>query len=231
MGNDFMDEFGMELPAIIKGNEPHMACLLLLDTSGSMTGDPIFELNEGIDRFKEEVCEDQTARDVLDVAIVEFNSTNMPIQKFTPVQFMEHINLQAGGGTNMSPAIRTAIDMVMEQVDLYAKVGTQPYKPWIVMVSDGAPQDDITEVAREIQNLEERGKLKFFSLGVGEYDSGVLHQLSGPKVMRLKNNDFRSFFNWLSKSMVSVSMSSPGEVPIGIPLPENVDKDTNDWMA
>lgn len=228
---EFMGEFGMQLPTIIKGNEPHMACLLLLDTSGSMSGAPIQELNAGINRFKEEVCEDRHACDVVDVAIVEFNSTYNPVQSFTPVQFMDNVNLQAGGGTNMGPAIRCAINMVKERTELYMKTGTRPYKPWIVMISDGEPQDDITDVAREIQDLEERGKLKFFSLGVGEYDSETLHKLSGPKVMKLKNNDFSSFFNWLNKSMVSVSMSSPTEVPIGIPLPENVDKDTNDWMG
>jgi uncharacterized protein YegL len=42
--------------------------------------------------------------------------------------------------------------------------------------------------------------------------------------------DFTSFFNWVSKSMRSISVSSPGEKAKGERLPENVDKAVDDWM-
>lgn len=222
--------FNDDVPMIVNASEPHMACLLLLDTSGSMGGDPIAELNAGVNQFKSEVCEDKTTRDVLDIAIVEFNSTHRVVQEFVPIEYMEPVNLQASGGTNMSPAIQTAIDMVNERSRFYRRSGTEPYKPWIIMISDGAPQDDISGIVSVIQEMEGNDKLKFFSLGVQGYDPQTLHRLSGPKVMKLKGNDFRSFFDWVNKSMRSVSVSSPGERPKGVPLPENVDKDTDDWM-
>ena len=222
--------FNEAVPTIVNASEPHMACLLLLDTSGSMGGTPIEELNEGLNKFKMDVCEDKTTRDVLDIAIVAFNSEHRIIQEFVPIEYMEPVRLTAGGGTNMSPAIQTAIDMVNERSRFYRRSGTEPYKPWIIMISDGAPQDDITEIVKVIQDMEENEKLKFFSLGVEGYDSQTLHRLSGPKVMKLKGYDFSSFFDWVNKSMRSVSVSSPGEKPKGVPLPENVDKDTDDWM-
>ncbi|MCR5738774.1 MAG: VWA domain-containing protein [Lachnospiraceae bacterium] len=222
--------FNEDIPTIVNASEPHMACLLLLDTSGSMGGEPIRELNEGLNKFKLDVCEDKTTRDVLDIAIVEFNSGLNVVQEFVPIEYMEPVNLEARGGTNMSPAIQKAIDMVNERSRFYRRSGTEPYKPWIIMISDGAPQDDITEIVKVIQDMEENEKLKFFSLGVEGYDSQTLHRLSGPKVMKLKGYDFSSFFDWVNKSMRSVSVSSPGEKPKGVPLPENVDKDTDDWM-
>lgn len=222
--------FNEDIPTIVNASEPHMACLLLLDTSGSMGGDPIRELNEGLNKFKLDVCEDKTTRDVLDIAIVEFNSGLNVVQEFVPIEYMEPVNLEARGGTNMSPAIQKSIDMVNERSRFYRRSGTEPYKPWIIMISDGAPQDDITEIVKVIQDMEQNEKLKFFSLGVEGYDSQTLHRLSGPKVMKLKGYDFSSFFDWVNKSMRSVSVSSPGEKPKGVPLPENVDKDTDDWM-
>ncbi len=219
------------MPRILNANESHMACLMLLDTSGSMSGTPIDELNKGLNKFREDVCKDDTTKEVLDVAVVEFNSNERVVQNFVPVPYMEPVNLSAGGGTNMTPAIRTAINMVNERSKFYAETGTQPYKPWIILISDGAPQDDITQIAGEIRNMEENGKLKFFSLGVGGYDSDTLHKLSGPKVMKLAGYDFTGFFDWVNKSMRSVSVTAPGDVPQGIPLPADVDKDTNDWMA
>ena len=68
-------------------------------------------------------------------------------------------------------------------------------------------------VASEIQSMEEAGKLKFFSLGVGGYDSSTLHKLSGQKVMKLQGYDFTGFFDWVNKSMRSVSVTAPGDVP------------------
>lgn len=48
-----------DLPKIVSPNEPHMACLILLDVSGSMgenSGEgvrPIYALNETLNQFKE----------------------------------------------------------------------------------------------------------------------------------------------------------------------------------
>ena len=108
--------FGEDRPPIVNPNEHHMACLFLVDTSGSMEGEAINELNDGLNRFKTEVCEDKTTRNVLDVAIVEFNSTVQVIQPFTPVEYMEPVNLTARGGTSMGAALRTAIDMVLTPI-------------------------------------------------------------------------------------------------------------------
>lgn len=221
--------FNDDVPTIVNANEPHMACLLLLDVSGSMFGEPIRELNEGLNKFKADVCQDKTTRDVLDIAIVVFNDTPRIEQEFVPVEYMKPINLTAGGGTNMAPAITKAIEMVNERSRFYRRSGTQPYKPWIIMISDGFG-GNVDEIARTIHDMEQQEKLKFFSLGVEGYDPKVLHQLSGEKVMKLKGYDFSGFFNWVYKSMRSVSMSSPSEKPKGVQLPENVDKDTDDWM-
>lgn len=221
--------FNDDVPVIVNANEPHMACLLLLDVSGSMFGEPISELNEGLNKFKADVCQDKMTRDVLDIAIVVFNDNPRVEQEFVPVEYMKPINLTAGGGTNMAPAITKAIEMVRERSRFYRRSGTQPYKPWIIMISDGFG-GNVDEISKTIQNLEEKEKLKFFSLGVEGYDPKVLHQLSGDKVMKLKGYDFTGFFDWVAKSMRSVSMSSPGEKPKGVQLPENVDKDTDDWM-
>ena len=39
-------------PKILNANESHMACLMLLDTSRSMAGTPIEELNKGLNKFR-----------------------------------------------------------------------------------------------------------------------------------------------------------------------------------
>jgi len=215
-------------PEIIAASEPHMALVFLLDTSGSMANGPIEALNAGLNRFKAEVCENKKTKEILDVAIIEFNSNYTVVQEFVPVEYMEPVNLVATGMTYMSPAIDKALEMVNDRSRFYRRAGTEPYKPWIILISDGAPMDDISAVTGKIKQMEEDGKVSFRSLGVEGYDPNVLHQLCGPKVMKLLGTDFSSFFDWVNKSMRSVSQSSPGEKPTPEKLTGNVVVDT-DW--
>ncbi|MDR2590822.1 MAG: VWA domain-containing protein [Oscillospiraceae bacterium] len=219
-----------EVPAIINASESHMALVFLLDTSGSMTGEPIRSLNEGLNRFKAEVCENKQTRDILDVAIIEFNSNYSVVQEFVPVEYMDELNLETTGTTMMSPAINRALDMVDERSRFYRRSGSEPYKPWVIMITDGEPDsdDDISDVAQRIRTMEDEGKLSFRSLGVEGYNSKILHELSGEKVIKLIGLDFTSFFDWVNKSMRSVSQSSPGEKPKAEKLAGNVVVDT-DW--
>jgi uncharacterized protein YegL len=220
-----------EIPTIKNASEPHMALVFLLDTSRSMEGDAIRNLNEGLNRFKIEVCErNKQTKDILDVAIIEFNSNYRVVQDFVPIEYMDSVNLTATGGTNMSPAIREALKMVDERSRFYRRTGTEPYKPWVILVSDGAPGDDINEVTQEIKAMEKAGLVSFRSLGVEGYDSNILHTLCDKKVMKLEGYDFTSFFDWVNKSMRSVSQSSPGEKPVVVQTEGNVLVDRNpDW--
>ena len=224
--------FNGDTPRIINASEPHMACLFLLDTSGSMAGEPISELTSALNRFKIEVCEDQTTRDVLDVAIVEFNTEVRVVQEFVPIEYMEPVSLEAYGGTNMTAGLRTAIDMVVERGRFYRRSGTQPYCPWIVMITDGYPSDSIDNIAEEVLSLDQQDKLRLWSLAVQGADVKLLNRLGhGKRVLALKGYDFTSFFDWVNKSMRSISVSSPGEKARGQSLPENVDKAVDDdWM-
>lgn len=231
--NDGMN-FG-DVPPIVNASEHHMALMFLLDTSGSMggcyTGEegqqviPIEELNLAMNRFKEQVCRDEHTKDILDVAIVEFNDDFRVLQEFTPVEYLKPVNLQATGQTWMSGALNCAIDMVTERSRFYRRAGAEPYKPWIVLISDGAPFDNVSEMAMKINKLCDEEKLAFWSLAVPGANMEVLHQLSGKRVLTLKNYDFAGFLDWTTKSMRAVSVSSPGERVKGQPLPSTVSID------
>ena len=221
--------FNGDTPRIINVNKHHMACLFLLDTSGSMavTNEsgtrPIDELVKALNRFKTEVCKDPTTQAILDVAIVEFNTNVRVVQEFVPVTEMETVSLEAQGGTSMSEGLRTALDMVMERGRLYAKFCV-PYCPWIVMITDGYPSDSIDDIAEEILRLDQMDKLRLWSLAVEGADIRLLMELGhGKRVLILRDYDFTKFFDWVNKSMRSISVSSPGERPRGENLPANVD--------
>ena len=215
------ETFG-DAPIIVSANEPHMALLFLLDTSGSMTGMPIEELNAGINRFKKQVCEDEKTKSVLDVAIIEFNSNWKVVQDFVPVEYMKEVNLEAGGSTYLQKPLEKAIEMVDERSRFYRRSGSEPYKPWIVLISDGEPFDNPEELASTINEMVSKEKLAFWSLAVPGANTELLHKLSGKRVLNLEEYDFKGFFDWVNKSMRAVSTSSPGEKPKGQELPSTV---------
>ena len=218
------------VPQIVSASEHHMALLFLVDTSGSMGAkiigtrvSPIDELNNALNRFKAEVCMDEHTKDILDVAIVEFNTEYRVVQEFSPIEYMKPVELQASGVTYMNEALETAINMVTERSRFYRRAGAEPYKPWIVLISDGAPMDtSIDEMANKINELVEQEKLSFWSLAVEGADMDVLHKLSGRRVLKLAGHDFSGFLDWANKSMRAVSQSSPGEKIKGQALPASV---------
>jgi uncharacterized protein YegL len=226
-----------DAPKVAAPNEAHLACVLLLDTSYSMSGTPIESLNQALQDFKEKVSMDEMAQKRVDVAIIEFNSSARVVQDFTPISQMTPVTLQATGATAMGEGINMAIDMVKERNRFYNSLGTPVFKPWIFMITDGAPTDDIESAISRIQEEERKGshgKLKFFALGISTgYDKNTLFRLT-KRVMELKDTDFSGIFNWMSESMVSISVSRVNDEAPLPPLPENARKadpnrDVSDW--
>ncbi len=227
-----LNQTPIEAPRIAAANEPHLACVLLLDTSGSMAGDAINSLNKSINNFKEQLAKDAMAMKRVDVCIITFDDAPTVVQEFTPICEMEPVTLTAGGLTAMGAAINVAIDKVKDRNRFYAEQGTPCFKPWIFMITDGAPTDSIEAAAARIAAEEskgEHGKLKFWALGVPGFDATALHTLT-KRVMALTDTDFSGIFDWLSASMATISVSQPGlEANAVSQLPANAQIVPADW--
>lgn len=231
-----------ETPRVAAPGEPHLACVLLLDTSGSMSGDPINSLNRAINDFKQKTSMDDLAQKRVDIAIIAFDDHARLVQDFTPISQMEPVSLEVGGLTNMPEGINLAIDKVKERNRFYASLGTPCFKPWIFMITDGAPyigsdkqaqldaeMDAVVQRIQAEENKGSHGKLKFWALGVPGYDKDTLFRLT-KRVMALSDTDFSGIFNWMSESMVAISVSRvDDEAKLDAPLPSNAQVVPSDW--
>lgn len=189
--------------------EPRCPCLLLLDTSGSMQGVPIQELNEGLRAFREELLSDSLAVQRVEVGIITFGPVTIHQDFMTADQFAPP-QLHASGDTPIGAAVVQGLNLLNARKEIYRANGISFFRPWIFLITDGAPTDDWTAAASMVRKGEEGRKFSFFAAGVESADMEILKQISTREPLKLKGLQFRSLFQWLSNSMKSVSRSALG---------------------
>jgi uncharacterized protein YegL len=202
--------------------EPRCACVLLLDTSGSMQGEPINALNQGLLTFKQGLIKDPLASRRVEVAIVTFDSEVKVVQDFVTADQFEAPKLTAQGQTFMGGGINKALDLIQSRKATYRQNGVSYYRPWAFMITDGEPQgepDHIVLQASQRLKTEEAGKkVAFFAVGVENASMEKLRELVVRTPVKLIGLNFVEMFVWLSKSMEAVSQSRTDE-QVALPPP------------
>ncbi len=211
-----MTDFGpFSQVEFVDNPEPRCPCILLLDVSYSMSGPPIDQLNAGVQVYIDELMGDSVARKRVEVAIITFGGTVRVEHDFATAEQFQAPVLAPNGATPMGAAVNQAIDMLRARKDEYKKNGILYYRPWLFLITDGAPTDEWRTAAQRVQEGEEAGAFMFFPVGVEGADFETLKQIGTRTPLKLKGMRFRDLFQWLSASQRSVSRSNPGDkVPL-----------------
>jgi uncharacterized protein YegL len=192
--------------------DPRCACVLLLDTSGSMGGEPIAALNAGLQAFQKELQGDALASRRVEIAIVTFgNGGVQAAQDFVTAGQFTAPQLQAGGDTPMGAAIHLALDMIKQRKATYKSNGVLYYRPWAFMITDGGPTDEWQSAARRLKEEEAAKGVSFFAVGVGGANMQRLGEVAVRTPLKLDGLKFVELFVWLSQSQKRVSASKVGE--------------------
>ncbi len=195
--------------------EQKCLCVLVLDVSGSMRGEPIKQLNNGLQEFYNEVVEDETASQRLEVSIMTFNEHVTTIQEPALVDNFTMPTLSAYGSTAMVDAVNAAIDKVEARKEWYKKTGQPYYRPWIILMTDGEPDEgqNVEQLAARLHEGTRDKRYLFMSVGIEGANMQTLKKLQGdgiPPAM-MKGLKFKEFFKWLSASITVVVNHTEGE--------------------
>ncbi len=206
----------LALPIDTTNPSPRCPVILVLDVSGSMAGKPIVELSAAVMQFCEEVRHDVVAARSLELCVVTFGSEAKVVLPFTCMKDMVGRcapELEIEGATNLGAGLALAHSELAKRRKEYAAAGFSAYKPWVVLMTDGAPTDDWRSAADALKKENDSGRLLFWGIGIGAADFGTLAQIlpmSRPPA-KLQGLKFSEFFRWLTDSLRTVTTkSTPG---------------------
>lgn len=206
------DDLILRQEELVENPTARLPVCLVLDTSASMTGAPITELQEGVSTFFAQLLADDVAKYSAEVAVVTFGGNVDMVVGFAAVTRQTVPSLTAGGMTPMGEAVEKALELLHTRKEEYKRAGVDYYQPWLVIMTDGAPTDNISKASRLVDDLVREKKLAVFAIGIGkDADMNELAKLSGGRPpLKLKGLEFGQFFLWLSASVARVSQSVPG---------------------
>jgi uncharacterized protein YegL len=184
-----------------------------------MNGQPIAELNAGLNDYKDSLVAEPLAAKRVEVAIITFGGEVKTVCDWTTVDNFQPPVLASTGDTPMGAAIRHGIEMVRHRTETYRANGIDKTRPWIFLITDGAPTDEWQSAAVEVQAGETGKHFVFYPVGVEGANFDVLAQFrTEMQPLKLRGLAFRTLFRWLSDSQKAASRSKPGQdVPLANP--------------
>lgn len=211
------DEESPQAFPIANPDKPQAACVLLLDTSRSMRGAPLRALEQGLAAYREHLANDPEAKLIVETCVVTFSDEAKVLHPFSSVDSLPAIELAAGGWTSMGAALDLGIRQIEERKAFYKEEGVDYYRPFLVLITDGAPTDlkgpRFEEMAAKLQAGARDKKYIPLLFGTGNANFAKLKALGGESavVAGIDGARFGEFFTWLSKSVSGLKDSKPGD--------------------
>ncbi len=180
---------------------------LLLDTSGSMYGEPIEAVKNGVQMLISTLRSDPYALETAYLSIITFNSTAQQITPLTELAAIQQPNIDAGGCTVLGGALELLAQKVDSEITKTTAEVKGDWRPLVFLMTDGEPTDSITK------GLEEFKKRKFGMVVACAAGQGAnvntLKQIT-ENVVQLDTADsatIKAFFKWVSASISTSSKS------------------------
>jgi len=194
---------------------------LLLDTSGSMQGEPIHSVNVGLKALISSLRQDPFALETVYISIITFDVEARVFLPLTPLDSVQLEEIEVKGATYMGSALQLLIKSL--QNDLVTSSGSTKgdWSPLVFLMTDGSPSDlEAYKVAANI--LKQRKLIKIVACASGPKAKTEHLELLTDHIVKMDSMDssaFMSFFKWVSASVSAGSSSAGIEVDNNLPPP------------
>ncbi|MBK1896015.1 vWA domain-containing protein [Chryseobacterium paridis] len=178
---------------------------LLLDTSGSMTGEPIEAVRNGVQMMLHSLRQNPQAIETAYVSIITFDSEAKQIVPLTDLASFQMVDIKASSTTSLGAALGLLADKLSTEVTKTTLEQKGDWKPMTFIMTDGVPTDDWQSGFNKLKSVN-KGLIVGCAVGNGA-DDKILKQIT-ESVIRLDNADSESiskFFQWVTDSISTTS--------------------------
>lgn len=174
---------------------------LLLDTSGSMSGEPIEAVKNGVQIMISSLRQNPQAIETAFLSVITFDSTAQQIIPLTDLASFQMVDIKATGVTALGEALKLVAHKIDTEVAKTTSEQKGDWKPLVFIMTDGIPTDDWQSGLNEFK----KSKVAFTvgcAAGSGA-DADILKQITD-NVVSLDTADSASigkFFQWVTASI------------------------------
>lgn len=179
---------------------------LLLDCSGSMYGEPIEAVKNGVQVLVSTLRQDPYALETAYLSIITFDSSARQVSPLTELSAFQQPNIQASGCTALGEALSLLARKAEQEVTKTTSEQKGDWKPLVFIMTDGEPTDDLNKGLAEFKKRK-WGMVVACAAGAGA-NTNTLKRIT-ECVVSLDTADsatIKAFFKWVSASVSSGSM-------------------------
>lgn len=125
---------------------------IVLDTSGSMAGDPIEAVREGMRLLLDELKSDPQANEVAWLSVITFDSDARQVVPLTQLGSFKEPYLDAGGTTAFGGALTVLSACIEKEVRKRTDDYKADWKPLVFIMTDGEPTDEWESAADSVKS-------------------------------------------------------------------------------
>jgi uncharacterized protein YegL len=180
---------------------------LVLDTSGSMSGEPIQQVNNGVQMLVSALRQDPQALETAFLSVITFDTSAKEAVPLTDLPSFQAPTVSATGTTALGEALSLVADCAKRDVKTASATQKADWRPMVFIMTDGSPTDDFQKGLARFKK-EKWGAV--VACGVDSADVSLLQQIAGEAVVTLSTADAKAleaFFKWVTASISTSSKS------------------------
>jgi uncharacterized protein YegL len=204
-------------------SERRLPVYLLLDTSGSMKGEPIQSVNVGLHSMVNALRQDPYALESVHLGLITFDIDAKEIFPLTPLDEVQipEIQVPNSGPTFLGAALELLIQRSDQELIKSTPDQKGDWRPLLFIMTDGSPSD-LQTFRDMIPEIKKRNFGNIVACAAGpKAKVEVLKELTDV-VVHLDTTDsatFSQFFKWVSASVAAGSSSAGVTEPTHLPPP------------